>query len=69
MIFTSALFAADFDFNKLHLPDFKADDGLSHKDKLRKNAYIGFDLHEKNGRIDFSRHSKEEYIQRMERET
>ena len=28
----------DFEFDKLHLPDFKPEDGLSHKDKLRKDA-------------------------------
>ena len=58
----------DFEFDKLHLPNFVPEDGLSHKDKLRKDAYRGFEYHEQNGRFDFSRHSKDSYIERMEYE-
>ena len=58
----------DFEFDKLHLPDFKSEDGLSHKDKLRKDAYSGFKEREALGRFDFSRHKREEYIDRMEYE-
>ncbi len=58
----------DFEFDKLHLPDFKSDDGLSHKDKLRKNAYLGFEKRIKEGRFDFSKHTREEYTERMEYE-
>ena len=58
----------DFEFNKLHLPDFKAEGGLSHKEKLRFDAYEGFSRHERNGRFDFSRHTREEYVERMEYE-
>ncbi|MBO5946061.1 MAG: DNA polymerase III subunit alpha [Clostridia bacterium] len=58
----------DFEFDKLHLPDFKSEDGLSHKDKLRKDAYLGFEERECAGRFDFSKHKREEYIERMEYE-
>ena len=58
----------DFEFDKLHLPDFKAEDGLSHKDKLRKDAYAGFERRARDGRFDFSRHGREEYDARIEYE-
>jgi len=58
----------DFEFDKLHLPDFKAEGGLSHKDKLRRDAYDGFAVREEQGRFDFSRHPREEYTERMEYE-
>ena len=58
----------DFEFNKLHLPDFRPEDGLSHKEKLRKDAYIGFEERARDGRFDFTRHSREEYEQRIEYE-
>ena len=58
----------DFEFDKLHLPDFKSQDGLSHKDKLREDAYLGFRKRAEDGRFDFSTHAKEEYIERIEYE-
>ena len=58
----------DFEFDKLHLPDFKSDDGLSHKDKLRRDAYFGFERRETAGRFDFSKHKREEYTERIEYE-
>ena len=58
----------DFEFDKLHLPDFKSEDGLSHKDKLRANAYNGFALREAQGRINLSKHMREDYINRIEYE-
>ena len=58
----------DFEFNKLHLPDFTSDDGVSHKDKLYKDAYLGFEEKIKSGRIDFSHHEREEYLNRIEYE-
>ncbi len=58
----------DFEFDKLHLPDFRSADGLSHKDKLRIDAYSGFEARIKEGRFDFSLHNKEEYIERIEYE-
>ncbi len=58
----------DFEFDKLHLPDFKAENGLSHKEKLRQDAYRGFEERERLGRFDFVNHTKDEYIERMEYE-
>ena len=58
----------DFDFDKLHLPDFKAENGKSHKEALRENTYRGFEAHEKNGRFNFIKHKKEEYSERIDYE-
>ena len=58
----------DFEFDNLHLPDFRPEGGVSHKDKLRKDAYDGFNLKIKQGRIDFSRNSKAKYEARIEYE-
>ena len=58
----------DFEFGNLHLPDFRADDGSSHKETLRKNAYLGFQRRELEGRFDFASHNKEHYLERMEYE-
>ena len=58
----------DFEFNKLHLPDFKSKDGKSHREALRENAYLGFESRKSLGRFDFSRHSEDEYRERMEYE-
>ncbi len=58
----------DFEFDKLHLPDFRPEGGLSHKDKLREDTYLGFENRIKDSRFDFSKHSKQDYIDRMEYE-
>ncbi len=58
----------DFTFNQLHLPDFESNDGLSHKDKLRNDSYIGFDKLIAKGRFDFESNSKETYLARLEYE-
>ena len=58
----------DFEFDKLHLPDFKPEDGLSHKDKLRADAFFGFGERKLAGRLDFEAHSEQEYISRIEYE-
>ncbi|MBE6534700.1 MAG: DNA polymerase III subunit alpha, partial [Ruminococcaceae bacterium] len=58
----------DFEFDNLHLPDFRPDGGVSHKDKLRKDAYNGFNLKIKQGRIEFVKHTREEYESRIEYE-
>jgi len=58
----------DFEFDKLHLPDFKPEGGLSHKDKLRLDTYRGFEEKSEYGRFDFSAHAKEEYLERIEYE-
>ena len=58
----------DFEFDKLHLPDFKAEDGLSHKDKLRRDTYLGLEKKTNEGKITFSKRSREEYTDRIEYE-
>lgn len=58
----------DFDFNELHLPDFTPEDGKSHKDKLRDDAYQGFERKISQGRINFKDHSRSEYEKRIEYE-
>ena len=58
----------DFEFDKLHLPDFKAEDGKTHKDKLRADAYAGFDGKCAEGRISFAKAEKAEYLARIEYE-
>ena len=58
----------DFTFNQLHLPDFEPEDGLTHKEKLRLDAYHGFVERAEKGRFDFTKNSKDVYIDRMEYE-
>ena len=58
----------DFKFNELHLPDFRPEDDLTHAEKLRKDAYLGFEKKISEGRFDFSSHTKEEYLSRIEYE-
>ena len=58
----------DFEFDNLHLPDFRPEGGVSHKDKLRKDAYDGYNNKINQGRIEFSNHTKNEYETRIEYE-
>ena len=58
----------DFTFNELHLPDFEPEDGLTHKEKLRLDAYHGFVERAEKGRFDFTKNPKEVYTERMEYE-
>ncbi len=58
----------NFEFDKIHLPDFKPENGLTHKEKLYRDAYRGFEQKAKEGRFDFVNHTKEEYIERIEYE-
>ena len=58
----------DFEFDKLHLPDFKAVGGVSHKDKLRKDALCGFDKKISDGIIKFDKHARSVYEERIEYE-
>ena len=58
----------DFTFDELHLPDFKPEDNLSHKEKLRKDVYLGFEAKIHEGRLDFNNHQKDEYTERIEYE-
>ncbi len=58
----------DFDFDHLHLPYFEPEGGLSHKQKLRLDAYGGFEERERSGRFDFEKNDRQVYIDRMEYE-
>ena len=58
----------DFEFDKLHLPDFKAVGGVSHKDKLRDDAYRGFEKKIADGIIGFDKQSRDVYEERIEYE-
>ena len=58
----------DFEFDKLYLPDFEPEDGLTHKEKLRKDAYAGFEERAASGRFDFSKNDRQVYIDRLEYE-
>ena len=58
----------DFEFDRLYLPDFKAEGGMSHAEKLRSDAYVGFERKIREGKIDFTRHSREKYEKRIEYE-
>ena len=58
----------DFDFDHLHLPDFRPEGGVTHVEKLRADAYDGFNRKINQGRITFTKHSREEYEARIEYE-
>ena len=58
----------DFDFDHLHLPDFRPEGGMSHAEKLRQDAYNGFNRKIKEGRILFDKCSREDYEARIEYE-
>ena len=58
----------DFEFDNLHLPDFRPEGGISHAEKLRLDTYNGFNDKIKQGRIAFANHKKEEYEARIEYE-
>ena len=58
----------DFEFDNLHLPDFRPEGGVSHKDKLREDAMLGFERKIKQRRISFNKHTRSEYLSRIEYE-
>lgn len=58
----------DFEFGKLYLPNFTPEGGLSHKEKLRSDAFRGFEKHIVNERICFDRYDRQVYIDRLEYE-
>lgn len=58
----------DFDFDHLHLPDFRPEGGKTHAEKLREDAYTGFNRKINEGRITFSTHTRAEYEARIEYE-
>jgi len=58
----------DFEFNKLHLPDFSPEGGKTHAEKLREDAYLGFERRSELGRFDFNRVPRQVYVDRLEYE-
>ena len=58
----------DFEFNKLHLPDFKPEGGITHAEKLRLDAYRGFEERAEAGRFNFTKNPRESYVARLEYE-
>ena len=55
----------DFEFDKLHLPTFTPEDGTDHFTKLKTDAMRGFESKILDGRIDFVKHTREEYLERI----
>ena len=58
----------DFEFDNLHLPDFQPEGGKTHKEKLREDAFFGFDKKIHENKITFDKHSRNEYESRIEYE-
>ena len=58
----------DFEFDKLYLPNFEPEGGLTHKEKLRLDAEAGLEKMISDGAIRFDLHAKEEYLSRLEYE-
>ncbi len=58
----------DFEFNKLHLPNFEPEGGKTHAQKLREDAYLGFEKRAALGRFDFEKTPRGAYIDRLEYE-
>lgn len=58
----------DFDFSKIYLPTFKPEDNSTPSDYLKSLAENGFLRHIRDGKIDFSLHSEEEYRKRIDYE-
>lgn len=55
----------DFDFTKTFLPSFECPGGEKASEYLEKLAYEGFSKREEKGETDFSRASREEYLDRI----
>ena len=58
----------DFEFGKLHLPDFVPEGGLTHKEKLERDTEAGFLKLERVGRFDYSKNDKQIYLDRIKYE-
>ncbi len=58
----------DFEFDKLHLPTFTPEGGLSHKEKLAKDTIDGFRKRVESGEIGFNKAKEEEYLARIDYE-
>ena len=58
----------DFEFDNLHLPDFRPEGGVGHKEKLASDARDGFERKISEGKIAFDKHSRSEYESRIDYE-
>jgi len=58
----------DFKFDGMLLPSYKTPDGKSPAELLRELTLKGFESKVREGKITFSKHSKEEYTERIEYE-
>ncbi len=58
----------DFEFDKLHLPTFTPENGKTHSEKLREDAFSGFSAKKADGRFSFKKHTEGEYLERIEYE-
>ena len=58
----------DFEFDNLHLPDFRPEGGVGHKEKLASDAKRGFERKIAEGKINFDKHSRNEYQSRIDYE-
>ena len=58
----------DFTFGHTYLPSYKCPDGKDPSEYLRTLSYNFYDKKKKQGRIDLSKHSDEEYRDRIEYE-
>ncbi len=58
----------EFDFSTTYLPKFPCPDGLSAPEHLRRLALEGFESRMQKGHITLQKHSREEYLSRMEYE-
>ncbi|MBQ3792336.1 MAG: DNA polymerase III subunit alpha, partial [Clostridia bacterium] len=55
----------EIDFGKLHLPKYEPEDRSRPADYLRRLAESGFESKIRDGYIEFSSHSRQEYVDRM----
>ncbi len=55
----------DFEFDKLYLPNFEPEGGLTHKEKLRLDAEQGLEAKISEGKIRFDSHSRDVYETRL----
>ena len=58
----------DFEFDKLYLPNFEPEGGLTHKEKLRLDAKRGLEVKISEGKLNFDSNSREEYAARLDYE-
>ena len=58
----------DFDFGHIFLPSYSCPNGLSPEAYLKSVTYEGFEKRISDNRISFSKHEREEYIQRIDYE-